>query len=65
MKLLTNELIQRFKIYLTNEEKAEATIEKYLRDICAFMGWLCGKEVCKEYSGKKNVRKNSAGKNHA
>ena len=23
------------------------------------------KEVCKEYSGKKNVRKNSAGKNHA
>ena len=49
MKLLTNELIQRFKIYLTNEEKAEATIEKYLRDIYAFMGWLCGKEVCKEY----------------
>lgn len=23
------------------------------------------KEVCKEYSGKKNVRKNSAGRNHA
>lgn len=48
MKLLTNELIQKFKIYLTNEEKAEATIDKYLRDIYAFMVWLCGKEVCKE-----------------
>lgn len=48
MKLLTNELIEKFKNYLTNEEKAEATIEKYLRDVYAFMLWLCGKEVSKE-----------------
>ncbi|MGM9551816.1 MAG: tyrosine-type recombinase/integrase [Clostridia bacterium] len=62
MKLLTNELIQKFKIYLTNEEKAQATIDKYLRDIYAFMAWLCGKEVCKEYvlQYKKEILENYA-----
>lgn len=48
MKLLSDEMIQEFKIQLINAEKAETTIDKYLRDIHAFMVWLDGKEVCKE-----------------
>ena len=45
MKIITNEIITKFKNYLTEEEKAKATIEKYIRDILAFMKWMCGREV--------------------
>ena len=45
MKIITNEIIKKFKNYLTEEEKAKATIEKYIRDILAFMKWMCGREV--------------------
>ena len=44
---ITNELIEKFKETLFEEEKAFLTIEKYVRDITAFMRWLCGKEVNK------------------
>ena len=47
MKILTVELINQFKTYLTNEEKSQATLEKYIRDITAFMVWLNGREVTK------------------
>lgn len=47
MKKITNELIQKFKTYLINEEKAQATLEKYIRDITAFVAWLNGREVNK------------------
>ena len=40
MKKITNELIQKFKTYLINEEKSSATLEKYIRDVIAFMHWL-------------------------
>lgn len=40
MRKITGELISDFKTYLINEEKSIATIEKYLRDITAFMLWL-------------------------
>ena len=35
-KTITQELIGNFKNYLINEEKASATLEKYMRDITAF-----------------------------
>ncbi len=39
---LTLEQIEAFKMYLVDEEKAAATLEKYLRDIKAFRSWLSG-----------------------
>lgn len=45
MKKITNELIEKYKEYLFEEEKAQATIEKYIRDIVAFMNWLSGRDV--------------------
>lgn len=47
MRKITNELIIKFREYMINEEKSQATIEKYIRDITAFMEWLKGREVCK------------------
>ncbi len=32
-KIITNELINNFKIYLYEEERSGNTIEKYMRDI--------------------------------
>lgn len=45
VKKITAELIDLFKTYLINEERTQATIEKYIRDITAFMAWLDGREV--------------------
>lgn len=45
MKKITTNLIDQFKNYLINEEKSQATIEKYIRDIMAFMVWLEGREL--------------------
>jgi len=47
MKKITIETIKQFKDYLISEEKSEATIEKYIRDINAFYVWICGREVNK------------------
>ena len=62
MKKITNELIQKFKTYLINEEKSSATLEKYIRDVIAFMHWLNGRVVEKivvmEY--KQNLIENYA-----
>ncbi len=48
MKYLTNDDLQKFKVYLKEEEKSDATIEKYLRDIRCFYGFLAGRAVRKE-----------------
>lgn len=48
MRKITGDLILGFKTYLINEEKSIATIEKYLRDITAFMRWLNIREVEKK-----------------
>lgn len=48
MNTITSEQIRKFKNYLIKEEKSDATIEKYLRDINTFMIWLCGRKVSKE-----------------
>ena len=47
MRFISNEQIVRFENFLTEEEKAPATIEKYVRDIKAFESWLSDKEVSK------------------
>lgn len=47
MKKITVETIKQFKDHLISEEKSEATIEKYIRDINAFYIWICGREVNK------------------
>ena len=47
MKKITHDLIQNFKEFLMNEEKAVATIEKYIHDVLAFVIWMAGAEVTK------------------
>ena len=47
MKVITEDLITSFRNYLINEEKSGATLEKYIRDIYAFLSWLCGRGVDK------------------
>ena len=44
---ITKNLIEKFKQYLIEEEKASATLEKYVRDITAFFVWLAGSELDK------------------
>lgn len=48
MKKITDKTIKDFRNYLINEEKAQATVEKYIRDLTAFSAWLKGAELCKE-----------------
>lgn len=62
MKIITNEIVNGFKLHLFEEEKSEATIEKYMRDIRFFKEWLGGgvldkpavlsykKELCERYA---------------
>ncbi len=44
---ITNELIEKYKRYLFEEEKSAATIEKYIRDVTAFAEWADGCEIIK------------------
>ncbi len=47
IKIITDDLIEKFKEFLMNEEKASATLEKYMRDIKAFYLWTSGAELDK------------------
>lgn len=47
-QLLTEDLINQFKSYLLSEEKSLNTIEKYLRDVKAYLSYLKGRNVTKE-----------------
>lgn len=47
MKTITDEIVNRFKIYLYEEERSDNTIEKYMRDIRFFRVWLSGKDINK------------------
>ena len=47
MRKITTETIKSFNDYLINEEKAAATINKYLHDISEFQIWLGDQELCK------------------
>ncbi len=48
MKQITTKMIQNFKEYLQNEEKAPATNDKYIRDIKAFVLWCNNRGISKE-----------------
>ena len=47
-KIISEEIIERFKTYLCEEEKSENTKEKYIRDVKAFVEYCDGKEIIKE-----------------
>ncbi|MBR2877899.1 MAG: tyrosine-type recombinase/integrase [Clostridia bacterium] len=47
IKIITDDLVEKFKDFLINEEKASATLEKYMRDIKAFRQWIAGSELDK------------------
>lgn len=47
-RILTQEIITQFEIYLKNEEKSKNTIEKYIRDVRAFAEFSGGKVITKE-----------------
>ena len=47
MRKLTSDLIWKFKNYLVEEEKSNATLEKYIRDIETFYVWVGDKELNK------------------
>ena len=47
MRKITTETIKSFNDYLINEEKAAATVSKYLHDVGDFQIWLGEQELCK------------------
>ncbi len=47
MRKITTEIIKSFNDYLINEEKAAATVNKYLHDVTEFQMWLGEQELCK------------------
>lgn len=47
-RILTENTINKFMRYLVSEEKSKNTIEKYVRDISAFMFFLSGSPVTKD-----------------
>lgn len=47
MKKVTKEKIELYEKYLTDEEKSEATVKKYVRDVTAFAKWADGRTVDK------------------
>ena len=47
MRKITTETIKSFNDYLIDEEKAVATVNKYLHDVCEFQLWLGEQELCK------------------
>lgn len=50
MRRISAEAIELFERYLREEEKSAATIEKYLRDVRAFVRWVAGKGLKVEKS---------------
>lgn len=47
-RLITPQRIAAFQTYLIEEERSRGTIEKYLRDVRLFAGWLQGEAVSRE-----------------
>ena len=47
MRKITNELIQKFKSHLIDEEKSSSTLDTYIRDITVFMEWCKETELSK------------------
>lgn len=53
--IITEQLINQFREYLKYEEKSNATIEKYIRDIKKLMDFAGGREITKNLCW--NIRK--------
>lgn len=51
-RILTAALISAYDRFLRSEERAPATVEKYLRDVRVFAAWLAGRAVSKELSAQ-------------
>ena len=47
MRKITTDTIKSFNDYLINEEKAAATVNKYLHDVGEFQMWIGEQELCK------------------
>ncbi len=47
MKKITKKSILKFRMYLINNEKSNATVEKYIRDVTKFSLWITNEEVTK------------------
>ena len=48
MRTITERQISEFTCFLTEEERAPATVKMYLRTVEELMAWLDGREVTKE-----------------
>ena len=48
-RILTEKTISEFEKHLILEEKSPVTIEKYIRDVTAFMAFLSDRPVSKEF----------------
>ena len=61
-RFLTQEIISHFKEHLILEERSEATVEKYIRDVTAFSAFANGGEISKEMviAYKKHLQGNYA-----
>ncbi len=46
--VLTQEQVAAYQLWLRQEERSAATVEKYLRDVRRFAAWLNGRAVTKE-----------------
>lgn len=57
MKLqsITEKQIQKFRKYLINEEKSDATIEKYIRDVTALAYKLTIHNILNKFSVHKSL----------
>ena len=57
MKLqsITEKQIQKFRKYLINEEKSDATIEKYIRDVTALTYKLTIHNILNKFSVHKGL----------
>ena len=49
---ITDEKIDSYREYLCQEEKAAATVKKYVREVGIFAKWLSGREVTKELTAR-------------
>ena len=47
-RILTKALLAKFREHLILEERSDATIEKYCRDVCTFTTYAGGAEITKE-----------------
>lgn len=64
MKVITKEMLEKFQIYLKEDEKSKNTIDKYMRDIHFFVSWLEGRSIekCAVLEYKKQLCENYAPK---